>query len=136
MHIVGLSIFGPAYSGLEYDYRGLQRVYRKLGNQAKLQEYQSLFDEWLQQRQSLRLVDSTESDMMDEIEPAILAYGSVGEAQQSIIGLLEDYRTEFASILGEEEDKAVYATQQCGQLVDSRSASPVISGETSRSTGY
>ena len=39
-------IFGPGYTGLQYDYTGLSDVYRQTGNQEKLAEYQNKLDEW------------------------------------------------------------------------------------------
>lgn len=42
----GIRLFGEAYSGLEYDYRGLVRVYGETGQYLKYAEYQNKLDEW------------------------------------------------------------------------------------------
>lgn len=43
---IGVKLFGEAYSGLEYDYRGLLRVYLNLSNQSKTEEYMSIMSRW------------------------------------------------------------------------------------------
>ena len=42
----GIRLFGEAYSGLEYDYRGLIRVYGETGQYLKHTEYQTKLAEW------------------------------------------------------------------------------------------
>ena len=46
----GKKLFGDGYSGLEYDYRGLLRLYRQVGNQAKAAEYAGILQQWNQIR--------------------------------------------------------------------------------------
>lgn len=46
IHLVGKKLFGEGYSGLEYDYRGLIRVYNKLGDYAKINEYNAIYHRW------------------------------------------------------------------------------------------
>ena len=36
IHISGRKLFGPGYSGLEYDYRGLLRLYHNITDQEKV----------------------------------------------------------------------------------------------------
>jgi len=43
---IGRKLFGPSYSGLEYDYRGLIQVYQIIGDYAKYQEYRNVLEEW------------------------------------------------------------------------------------------
>ena len=43
---LGVKLFGPGYSGLEYDYRGLIRIYQELGNLEKSYEFRMKLDEW------------------------------------------------------------------------------------------
>ena len=43
---IGRKLFGPSYSGLEYDYRGLIQVYHLTRNYEKFMEYQEIMDEW------------------------------------------------------------------------------------------
>ena len=43
---IGRKLFGPSYSGLEYDYRGLIQVYHLTRNYEKFVEYQEIMDEW------------------------------------------------------------------------------------------
>ncbi|VDM02797.1 unnamed protein product [Schistocephalus solidus] len=147
---ISLNLFGPTYSGLEYDYRGLQRVYRKLGETAKLQHYQSLFDEWHMQRQSLGFLEPTDSE---PIEPSFRS-GTLEEGQRvaaedeeneeeeenALTQLLEDYRVEFSSVFGQSAgvsgSSKVESTSDSSQASPGRSISPAPGGENSRSTGY
>ncbi|VDO15233.1 unnamed protein product [Rodentolepis nana] len=48
---INLDTFGPGYSDLEYLYKGLQHVYRKMNNIDKLREYIQIVDEWEEYRQ-------------------------------------------------------------------------------------
>lgn len=43
---LGKRLFGDAYSGLEYDYRGLLQIYNLEGNHAKFEEYSRIFTQW------------------------------------------------------------------------------------------
>jgi len=43
---VGCKLFGDGYSGLEYDYRGLLRLYNARGNTEKADEYSSILHDW------------------------------------------------------------------------------------------
>lgn len=43
---IGLALFGEAYTGLEYDYRGLLQVYGMEGNLTKLSEYNLILSQW------------------------------------------------------------------------------------------
>ena len=43
---IGRKLFGPSYSGLEYDYRGLIQVYHLTRNYEKFIEYQEILDQW------------------------------------------------------------------------------------------
>jgi len=42
----GRKLFGDGYSGLEYDYRGLLRLYNAKGNTQKAAEYSSVLHNW------------------------------------------------------------------------------------------
>ena len=42
----GCKLFGPGYSGLEYDYRGLLRLYQFTGNTDKAYEYSLVLHDW------------------------------------------------------------------------------------------
>jgi len=42
----GRKLFGDGYSGLEYDYRGLLRLYNAKGNTQKAAEYSSILHDW------------------------------------------------------------------------------------------
>ena len=42
----GRKLFGDGYSGLEYDYRGLLRLYNAKGNTQKAADYSSILHEW------------------------------------------------------------------------------------------
>lgn len=47
---VSLRLFGDAYSGLEYDYRGLCNVYEMLEDEDKYFKYQMLLEDWRHRR--------------------------------------------------------------------------------------
>jgi hypothetical protein len=42
----GRKLFGPGYSGLEYDYRGLLRLYSAVGDSDKNLEYYQVLNDW------------------------------------------------------------------------------------------
>ena len=44
--VVGRKLFGDGYSGLEYDYRGLLRLYNAQGNSEKAAQYLTVLHEW------------------------------------------------------------------------------------------
>lgn len=46
LFFVDLKLFGPAYSGLEYDYRGLCNVYEKLEDRENFLKYQDITENW------------------------------------------------------------------------------------------
>ena len=46
LFVVGRKLFGDSYSGLEYDYRGLLRLYQNKGNAQKAAEYNAVLHEW------------------------------------------------------------------------------------------
>ncbi|CAB1348319.1 unnamed protein product [Coregonus sp. 'balchen'] len=43
---VGKKLFGEGYSGLEYDYRGLIKLYNSVGNYEKVFEYHNVLSNW------------------------------------------------------------------------------------------
>lgn len=47
---IGVKLFGPGYSGLEYDYRGLIRVYQETKDWAKFVQYQIKLRDWKELR--------------------------------------------------------------------------------------
>jgi len=48
--LVGRKLFGAAYSGLEYDYRGLLRLYNAQGSTHKAAEYSAILHAWTELR--------------------------------------------------------------------------------------
>lgn len=42
----GKKLFGEGYSGLEYDYRGLIKLYNSIGNYEKVFEYHNILANW------------------------------------------------------------------------------------------
>ncbi|KAB7500047.1 Amyloid protein-binding protein 2, partial [Armadillidium nasatum] len=56
---IGKKLFGEAYSGLEYDYRGLLRVYTNQHDMEKRFRYMNILSCWKSLRE--RLENSTES---------------------------------------------------------------------------
>ncbi|KAI8489003.1 Amyloid protein-binding protein 2, partial [Branchiostoma belcheri] len=47
---IGRKLFGDGYSGLEYDYRGLIKLYNSIGNIDKVLEYHEILNSWNQLR--------------------------------------------------------------------------------------
>ena len=43
---LGKKLFGEGYSGLEYDYRGLIKLYNSIGNYEKVFEYHNVLSNW------------------------------------------------------------------------------------------
>ena len=43
---LGKKLFGEGYSGLEYDYRGLIKLYNSIGNYEKVFEYHNVLANW------------------------------------------------------------------------------------------
>ncbi|VDK23349.1 unnamed protein product [Taenia asiatica] len=124
---ISLDLFGPGYSGLEYDYRGLQRVYRKTNNTQKLAEYSRLFDEWMEHRlehhmpEFMHFFASNETEHFEPNPPE----------GTSLELLVVDFHGEFDSKLGS-------AAEQSGMEpveVVGRTVTPTMEGEASRSTG-
>ncbi|VDL47475.1 unnamed protein product [Hymenolepis diminuta] len=113
-----LNLFGPGYSGLEYDYRGLQRVYRKMHNIEKMIEYIHIFNEWQQYRlHHNALIFSTVADgdaMQGYFEPS-------PPAGTLLNTLWKEFHCEFEVQLGENAIE--------------RTPSPKVENEASRSTG-
>ncbi|XP_066246020.1 amyloid protein-binding protein 2 [Euwallacea similis] len=57
---INIRLFGPAYSGLEYDYRGLIHVYSKLSSVDKYIFYNTKYREWRRLRRKVARVDYNE----------------------------------------------------------------------------
>ncbi|KAG5450649.1 Amyloid protein-binding protein 2 [Clonorchis sinensis] len=131
---ISLNLFGPTYSGLEYDYRGLQRVYHELGNRTELQRYRSLFDQWQKERQKLRNTEPTES--VDELEPVDSPLDEENQLDY-LFQLANDYEMEFKGIfsgLGSAyESPTTSNSPRSGSCLPGSSHMPP---EASRSTGY
>lgn len=72
LYFLGLKQFGKGYSGLEYDYRGLLKVYSQLGDAAKVSQLHSDLHEWKNLHdQTLETADKTSpfSFELDLIKP-------------------------------------------------------------------
>ncbi|CAL8070254.1 unnamed protein product [Calicophoron daubneyi] len=129
---ISLDLFGPTYSGLEYDYRGLQRVYHELGNRAQMKYYQNLFDKWRKDRQRLRLAEPV--DTLDEIEPIGLCE-SEADHWCSFFDLAKDYEFQFRRVFncfGTEAESS--ADSPCTDMCLSGGLTSIP--EASRSTGH
>jgi hypothetical protein len=61
---IGRQLFGPSYSGLEYDYRGLIQVYQMTTNFEKFVEFNGVLQEW----KILRDEKDAEQDCADVVE--------------------------------------------------------------------
>jgi len=61
---IGRQLFGPSYSGLEYDYRGLIQVYQMTTNFERFVEFNGVLQEW----KVLRDEKDAEQDSADVVE--------------------------------------------------------------------
>ena len=125
----GLNLFGPGYSGLEYDYRGLQRIYRKSNNLEKLAEYEQLLDEWTLHRSE---------NFMPEFMHFFLSNGAdyhepIPPEGTTLEQLVEDFNAEFNSKLGGAvvEHKNLEAVE----VSTTRTPTSNVENEANRSTG-
>ncbi|VDP01978.1 unnamed protein product [Schistosoma margrebowiei] len=136
---ISLNLFGPTYSGLEYDYRGLQRVYHELGNYSEMQRYQGLFDYWSKERQRLRSLEPSESsDSLEFLDENNII--GLTEQSQLLMELLKEYKYQFKSIFeslhvdyNNENMVNTATTRQDTFNVNFGGSSTM---EASRSTGY
>jgi len=76
----GKKLFGEGYSGLEYDYRGLIKLYNSLGNYEKVFEYHNILSNWnrLRDRQfavadALEDVNTTPQQTHEVVQAFLLA---------------------------------------------------------------
>ncbi|KAG7279749.1 hypothetical protein CRUP_021365 [Coryphaenoides rupestris] len=77
---IGKKLFGEGYSGLEYDYRGLIKLYNSLGNYEKVFEYHNILSNWnrLRDRQfavadALEDVNTTPQQTQEVVQAFLLA---------------------------------------------------------------
>ena len=66
---IALRLFGPAYSGLEYDYRGLIRVYEETGDWNNVYKYIYMLRDWKELKKA-RESQSCENDAVDKSKTA------------------------------------------------------------------
>lgn len=76
----GKKLFGEGYSGLEYDYRGLIKLYNSVGNYEKVFEYHNVLSNWnrLRDRQfavadALEDVNTTPQQTQEVVQAFLLA---------------------------------------------------------------
>ena len=55
----GRTLFGDAYSGLEYDYRGLMRLYEQTHDYDKANEYELIMSQWRVLRDNVQRNEKT-----------------------------------------------------------------------------
>uniref|UniRef100_A0A8C6SZY8 Amyloid beta precursor protein (cytoplasmic tail) binding protein 2 n=1 Tax=Neogobius melanostomus TaxID=47308 RepID=A0A8C6SZY8_9GOBI len=77
---IGKKLFGEGYSGLEYDYRGLIKLYNSVGNYEKVFEYHNVLSNWnrLRDRQfavadALEDVNTTPQQTQEVVQAFLLA---------------------------------------------------------------
>ncbi|KAL8576085.1 Amyloid protein-binding protein 2 [Nucella lapillus] len=70
---IGKNLFGEAYSGLEYDYRGLLRLYQSTGDQALALHYSNVMHDWsnLRAKNDAALAKPLDFDVNDCLENII-----------------------------------------------------------------
>ncbi|GAB6030181.1 Amyloid protein-binding protein 2 [Chamberlinius hualienensis] len=78
---IGIKIFGKGYSGLEYDYRGLIRVYNMLHDYTHINKYNSRFHRWKQLRDGkvakdnlLLLTNNSTTELLSNIEELVQTF--------------------------------------------------------------
>lgn len=78
--VTGKKLFGEGYSGLEYDYRGLIKLYNSVGNYEKVFEYHNVLSNWnrLRDRQfavadALEDVNTTPQQTQEVVQAFLLA---------------------------------------------------------------
>ncbi|KAM7539997.1 hypothetical protein Aperf_G00000020262 [Anoplocephala perfoliata] len=125
---ISLNLFGPGYSGLEYDYRGLQRVYRKMNNIEKMNEYTQIFEEWLEHRLQHNLPTFSGIHGNSEIDH----YEPCPPEGTLLNHLSDEFRSEFEARLG--EHSVTESNPETLEVIE-RTNSPTMDGEASRSTG-
>ncbi|KAG9352032.1 hypothetical protein JZ751_023283, partial [Albula glossodonta] len=62
--LLGKKLFGEGYSGLEYDYRGLIKLYNSVGNYEKVFEYHNILSNWNRLRDRQFAVADALEDVM------------------------------------------------------------------------
>jgi len=63
---IGSKLFGPSYSGLEYDYRGLIQVYQQINNYEKCFEFTSTLNDWKVLRDEKEREQGSAGEVYDE----------------------------------------------------------------------
>ncbi|XP_052239180.1 amyloid protein-binding protein 2-like isoform X2 [Dreissena polymorpha] len=73
---IGKKLFGEGYSGLEYDYRGLLRLYRHQGNYEMAEHYANILQQWnrLRDRNNLEEVKPLEFQVTKELPELVTEY--------------------------------------------------------------
>ncbi|XP_011305505.1 amyloid protein-binding protein 2 [Fopius arisanus] len=66
---INLKLFGESYSGLEYDYRGLQHLYTEMGEFDKVDEYQDILNLWKELRDQHAESEDPPIDLHKRPEP-------------------------------------------------------------------
>lgn len=72
---IGIKLFGEGYSGLEYDYRGLQRVYMFLNDTDKMEKYSVQLLNWQRLRDSISL--KTEKMQIENLKAKKLSLSNI-----------------------------------------------------------
>lgn len=69
----GKALFGEAYSGLEYDYRGLLRLYHSTGNNNLALHFSNILQQWNQLRDQSNATEAKplDFDVYDSLENII-----------------------------------------------------------------
>uniref|UniRef100_A0A8C7MPD5 Amyloid beta protein binding protein 2 n=2 Tax=Oncorhynchus TaxID=8016 RepID=A0A8C7MPD5_ONCKI len=70
---IGKKLFGEGYSGLEYDYRGLIKLYNSVGNYEKVFEYHNILSNWNRLRDRQFAV----ADALEDVNTSPQATGEV-----------------------------------------------------------
>ena len=77
------TLFGPGYSGLEYDYRGLLRLYHQIGNNDRAAHYSLVLQQWNQIRVRSNAQDTRPLDFVGDprdIGTVVGEFFSLGDA--------------------------------------------------------
>merc|ERR1712223_1708545 len=99
---IALRLFGRAYSGLEYDYRGLIRVYEETGDWSKVYKYIYELREWKD------LKTARENGGCDESFPG--SKGGAARPLQQIIQMIEHYDPRAPTVISSKYEQSTISS--------------------------
>merc|ERR1712223_292380 len=99
---IALRLFGRAYSGLEYDYRGLIRVYEETGDWNNVYKYIYMLRDWKE------LKTARENGGCDESFPG--SKGGAARPLQQIIQMIEHYDPRAPTVISSKYEQSTISS--------------------------